>query len=149
MPMMKSAPKAWAACPAAMQDSTDGFGSVKEGILEGFALKYAGVPITIFVVLSVPVLFLHDAVMNALLNAGAVTYTTIIYAILMAVIFLTSSIAGCAIWFYPLERLANIYLLLASAAIFFAYPSLWREHFRISSIRSVAACANCVLSATA
>lgn len=99
--------------------STDGFGSFSEGILEGFSLKYAGVPITIFIVLSVPVLFIHNAIMQAMCDAGIITYNTIIYAILMAVIFLVSAIMGCVIWFYPLERLANIYILLASAVIFF------------------------------
>ncbi len=99
--------------------STDGFGSFKEGILAGFSLKYAGVPITIFVVLSIPILFLFNVFMQALCDAGVIGYTTIIYAILMAVIFLVSTIAGCVIWFYPLERLANIYILLASAVVFF------------------------------
>ncbi len=107
-------------CKAAHKTaSSDGFGSLQEGILEGFSLKYANVPITISVLLSVAVFFIHNAVMQALVNAGIVSYTTSIYAILMAVIFLTSSISGCVIWFYPLERLANIYILLASAAVFF------------------------------
>lgn len=99
--------------------SSDGFGSQQEGILEGFSLKYANVPITLSVLLAVPVYFIHNAVMQALVDAGIISYTTPIYAILMAVIFLTASISGCAIWFYPLERLANIYILLASSAVFF------------------------------
>lgn len=109
-----------AVCKAAHKTaSTDGFGSFQEGILEGFSLKYAGVPITIIIILSVPVLLIHNAVMQAMSNAGIIAYTTIIYAILMAVIFLVSAISGCVIWFYPLDRLANVYILLASAAIFF------------------------------
>lgn len=99
--------------------STDGFGSLKEGILAGFSLKYAGIPITLFVILSVIILFLFNAYMQGLCDAGVIAYTTIIYAILMAVIFFVSATAGCVIWFYPLERLANIYILLASAVVFF------------------------------
>lgn len=99
--------------------SSDGFGVIEDGILSGFSLKYAGIPITIFVLLSIPVLFLHNSVMQRWCDAGIVSYTTIIYAILMATIFLTSCIMGCVIWFYPIERLANIYILLTGAAIFF------------------------------
>ncbi len=99
--------------------SRDGFGSLKEGILAGFSIKYAGIPITVVLVLSIPVLFLFDGYMQSICDAGIIDYTTILYAIFFAVIFFVSALCGCIIWFYPLERLANVYILLASASIFF------------------------------
>ena len=99
--------------------STDGFGSLREGILSGFSLKYAGVPITISLAAATGALFLFHSVMQMLWEAGIIVYTNIIYGILMGVIVLVSAVSGCAIWFYPLERLANVYILLASAVIFF------------------------------
>ncbi|MGN1347104.1 MAG: hypothetical protein ACI4V1_09980, partial [Eubacteriales bacterium] len=99
--------------------SRDGYGSLQEGILEGFSLKYAGIPLTLFLLFSAAVLFLFDAYMQALCDAHIIAYTNIIYGILMAVIVFVSAAAGCMIWFYPIERLANVYILLGSAAIFF------------------------------
>lgn len=99
--------------------SRDGFGSIQEGILAGFSIKYAGIPITLFLILSVPMLFLFDSYMQSLCDSGAIYYTTILYAIFFAAIFFVSALVGCFIWFYPLERLANVYILLASASIFF------------------------------
>jgi len=99
--------------------SLDGFGSFEEGIVAGFSMKYAGIPITISLILAVGSAFLFNSVMVSLWKANIIAYTTGIYGILMGIIVLTSAISGCAIWFYPLERLANVYILLASAAIFF------------------------------
>lgn len=99
--------------------STDGFGSFEEGIVAGFSMKYAGIPIFISLILSVVSIFLFNSVMQSLWKANVIDYTSSIYGILMGTIILASAVSGCAIWFYPLERLANVYLLLASAAIFF------------------------------
>lgn len=99
--------------------STDGFGSFKEGIVAGFSMKYAGIPITVSLILAIVAGFLFNSVMQSLCEAGIVVYTTGIYGILMGTIIFASAVSGSAIWFYPLERLANVYILLASAAIFF------------------------------
>jgi len=99
--------------------STDGFGSFEEGIVAGFSMKYAGIPITVSLILAVVSGFLFNSAMQSLWKANVISYTSSIYGILMGVIILTSAVSGCAIWFYPLERLANVYILLASAAIFF------------------------------
>lgn len=99
--------------------SNDGFGSLEDGVLSEFSLKYAGIPITVFVILSVVILFIHNNIMQTLCDSGVISYTTIIYAILMAVIFLVSAIMGCVVWFYPIERLANIYFLITGVVIFF------------------------------
>lgn len=99
--------------------STDGLGSFDDGVLEGFSLKYAGVPITCSVVLAGAALLLHNIVMQSMVDSGVIAYHSMVYSILMAAIVLVSAVMGSVIWFYPLERLANVYILLASAAIFF------------------------------
>ena len=99
--------------------STDGLGSFDDGVLEGFSLKYAGIPITVSAVLAGAALLLHNIVMQSMVDSGIIAYHSMVYSILMAAVVLVSAVMGSVIWFYPLERLANVYLLLASAAIFF------------------------------
>lgn len=99
--------------------STDGFGSFNEGILNGFSMKYAGIPITVFIILSVIAVFVYDGIMDGLCQSGVIEYHSMVYSICFGAVTMLSCMAGCVIWFYPIERLANMYILMASCAVFF------------------------------
>ncbi len=98
--------------------SKDGFESITEGVLAGFSLKYAGIPITLFFILSILAGFIFNAYMQFLLDNWIIEYHSLVYTIMMVFLVFISAFAGCVIWFYPIERLANIYLLLLSFAIY-------------------------------
>lgn len=98
--------------------SADGFGSINEGILDGFSMKYAGIPLTIFLILSVVAVFVYDGIMEEMCQSGIIEYHNMVYSVCLGAVTMLSCTAGCVIWFYPIERLANVYILLASCAMF-------------------------------
>lgn len=99
--------------------SEDGFSSLKDGVLEGFKPIYSAIPIALLIILSVPILLIYDKSMQMLFAKGIMDRYDFIYTVFFAIIYLFSSITGVVIWFYPVQRLSNIYVLLAGASIFY------------------------------
>ncbi len=99
--------------------SEDGFSSLKDGALEGFKPIYAAVPIAILIMLSIPLSFAFDKLMQTLYLNGFAARYDLIYTVFFEFIYILSSVIGVVIWFYPVQRLSNAYVLLAGAAIFY------------------------------
>lgn len=98
--------------------SFDGFGSVYQGILSRFRFRYAVIPIAIFSILSVIASYFFNLFMNMLLENGVIKYHDPILVLFFLVLFMTSAVSGCVIWFYPTERLSNFYVLTAGGVFF-------------------------------
>lgn len=99
--------------------SLDGFSSLTEGTLSEFKSVYAAIPITLLVVVSVPLMLGFDLALRAMCDSGFAPRYDLIYTVFFGFIFLLSSIIGVVIWFYPVQRLSNIYVLMGGAAIFY------------------------------
>ena len=98
--------------------SFDGFGSVYQGVLSRFRFRYAVIPIIIFSILSVIASYFFNLIMNVLLEGGVIKYHDPILVLFFIVLFMTSAVSGCVIWFYPTERLSNFYVLTAGGVFF-------------------------------
>lgn len=105
--------------------SEDGFDDFRSGVLGRFRVAYAAIPLTINLAVSAGVFFLFDRWLYGMSESG-VTFSdgrfihyTVLYAIFAAGLFFLASTAGCVIWFYPIERLSNIYTLIGGCVLFF------------------------------
>lgn len=98
--------------------SRDGFGSFSDGILGGFSIKYAGVPLTASFILCIISTLVYNGIMDSICQAGIIKYYSAVYAVMFFAVIMICCTVGCIIWFYPIERLANIYILLAGCIIF-------------------------------
>ncbi len=102
--------------------SSDGLDREGGGMMTGFRVGYAAVPILLSLLVAIAVFFLSLRYWSGLGNVlpdGRVFYFTYLYPILAAVLVFAAECAGCVIWFYPIERLSNIYLLIAGCVLFF------------------------------
>lgn len=100
--------------------SRDGFADVGEGIVQGFSLGYAIIPILISVVLAVVMYVPADSFLENMYLAGNMVYYTPLYAIFVCALFFIASLIGIVIWFYPVERLTNMNVLLIAGVLFYA-----------------------------
>ncbi len=99
--------------------SEDGFGLVSEGIWGGFRLKYCAPVALLLVILTVPASMLFDFIMRSLmLNAIIFNYTSF-NQLEFAAVFFTASLIGTVIWFYPVQKLSNIYVLIGGSAVYY------------------------------
>lgn len=99
--------------------SEDGFASVREGVLDGFKIKYAALTFLILIMIAIPLTYLFDLYMNTLLENSVISYYDIIYSVFFAIVYLISSVGGAVIWFYPVSRLSNIYVVFAGSVVFY------------------------------
>ncbi len=98
--------------------SEDGFGLVSEGVFNGFRLKYCAPVALLLLILTLPASMLFDYIMRSLmLNAVIFDYTSF-NQIEFAVVFFTSALIGTVIWFYPVQKLSNIHVLIGGSCIY-------------------------------
>ncbi len=98
--------------------SFDGFGTVYQGILSRFRFRYAVLPICIFSPLSVVAAYFFNLYMTSLIENGVIKYHDPILVLFFIILFMTSAVSGCVIWFYPTERLSNFYVLITGGAFY-------------------------------
>ena len=105
--------------------SHDGFDDFRNGVLGRFRIAYAAIPLAVNLAVSLGIFFLFDQWLSGLAESGAsfsdgrLVYYTVLYSIFAAGLFFFASTAGCVIWFYPIERLSNIYTLIGGCVLFF------------------------------
>ncbi len=99
--------------------SADGYSSKNDGFFDKFRLQYALIPILIVLLVSVVVGIVFNSYMDFLCANNIIRYTTVLYGILAALLFVICAVGGCVIWFYPIERLSNIFVLITGCAFFF------------------------------
>ena len=105
--------------------SHDGFDDFRNGVLGRFRIAYAAIPLAVNLAVSLGIFFLFDHWLSGLAESGAsfsdgrLVYYTVLYSIFAAGLFFFASTAGCVIWFYPIERLSNIYTLIGGCVLFF------------------------------
>ncbi|MBQ3708856.1 MAG: DUF4129 domain-containing protein [Clostridia bacterium] len=105
--------------------SEDGYDDYRNGVFGRFRIAYAAIPLTINLAVSAGIFFLFDRWLYGMSESG-VTFSdgrfihyTVLYAIFAAGLFFLASTAGCVIWFYPIERLSNVYTLIGGCVLFF------------------------------
>ncbi len=102
--------------------SYDGYDDVKRGVMSRFKVTYAMVPILLLILLSLLLKSGAEALFTHLAETGAIDrrvdadYTALVSAIL----FFLCGTGGIAVWFYPMERLSNIYVTIFGSAVFLA-----------------------------
>lgn len=101
------------------KNTGDGYASSNNGTAVSFKVKYAIIPVFLIIVFTFITYFVFDAYMTSLLDADIIDYHSEVYSIVASLIFFVSSLSGCIIWFYPIERLSNIYTLIVGCAIFY------------------------------
>lgn len=105
--------------------SRDGYDDPSRGVLGRFRFTYAFVPLLICLLLAVGVFFLYNAVVMRMyvdavfLENGLFVHYTILYPVCAAALFFAAALAGCVVWFYPVERLTSLYLLMGACVLFF------------------------------
>lgn len=100
--------------------SKDGFSDYGAGVISGFNLGNAIVPIIVFVILAILLFFPIDTYFENMYLADRMSYYNPVYGIFASVLFCVASILGCVIWFYPIERLANMTILVIAGVLFYA-----------------------------
>ncbi len=99
--------------------SEDGFGLVSEGIFNGFRLKYCAPVALLLLILTIPATMLFSFIMRTLwLNAVIFNYNSF-NQLEFAAVFFTSSLIGTVIWFYPVQKLSNIYVLIGGSCVYY------------------------------
>lgn len=105
--------------------SRDGYDDPTRGVLGKFRFSYAFVPMLTALLLSVGVFFLYNTIVMRMyvdavfLENGLFVHYTILYPLCAAVLFFIAALSGCIVWFYPVERLTNLYLLMGACVLFF------------------------------
>lgn len=98
----------------------DRFAAVKDGVFDRFRIQYAFVPILVIFAMSVVVGIVFNSYMDYLCANNVIRYTTAFFGILAGLLVFISGLSGCVIWFYPIERLSNIFVLITGCVLFFA-----------------------------
>jgi len=100
-------------------NSYDGLNSSKHSF-NHYRFSYAVIPVLIAAVISVAMIFISRWTVNLLfwadLSDKYITSSSLIPYYVMILCFI-SMLSGIIIWFYPIERLASVYTLIASLAI--------------------------------
>lgn len=100
--------------------SEDGYAVQGKDTLAHFHVKHTVIPFLIYAVISALLYFLANSVFQILYDSGHMEYITEIYGIEVALIFFFAAVLGCVVWFYPMERLTNITVLMTVGVIFYA-----------------------------
>lgn len=99
--------------------SLDGFSSIKEGILSGYKVKYAAISYLVIILLAVPLSLLYDFSMNLMLQNAIISYYDSIHLVFFDILYFLASAVGIVMWFYPVSRLSNVYVLFGGAVLFY------------------------------
>lgn len=111
---------------AGKRPSRDGFSDMTEGTVGGFSFGNASAALFLIAVSAVIGYFLFDFLIQFRFSFGNIIYQgnvlayTPVYTIMATLAYLTAAVGGCVIWFYPMERLANIYFLVTCCVLFYA-----------------------------
>lgn len=106
--------------------SKDGFSDAGEGVVGGFSFTAASASLLVIAATTVAGYFLFDWLIQLRFSFGNIVYQgnvlayTPVYTIMASLAYLTASVGGCVIWFYPMERLANVYFLVTCCVLFYA-----------------------------
>lgn len=100
--------------------SRDGYSVEGKRTLLHFHVKYAAVPIALYLVIASALYFLSNAIFQILYSNGYMEYISVVYGLSVALIFLFSAMIGCVIWFYPIDRLTNVNVIIAAGVLFYA-----------------------------
>ncbi len=106
--------------------SRDGFSDAGEGVVGGFSFSNASAALLIIAVTVIAGYFLFDWLIQFRFSFGNINYQgnvlayTPVYTIMATLAYLVAVTGGCVIWFYPMERLANVYFLVTCCVLFYA-----------------------------
>lgn len=106
--------------------STDGFSDAGEGVIGSFNFTDAAPALLIIAVTVIAGYFLFDRLIMFRFSFGNIVYQgnvlsyTPVYTIMASLAYAVASVGGCVIWFYPMERLANVYFLITCCVLFYA-----------------------------
>lgn len=100
--------------------SRDGFSDVGDSVIQGFHIKYAVVPLLLFITLAAMMYLPADAYFENLYLSDQMGYYNPIYGLFISALFLLSATVGCVIWFYPIERLTSATILVGAGVLFYA-----------------------------
>ena len=106
--------------------STDGFSDAGEGIVGSFNFTDAAPALLVIGVTVIAGYFLLDWLIQLRFSFGNIIYQgnvlsyTPVYTIMASLAYAVASVGGCVIWFYPMERLANVYFLITCCVLFYA-----------------------------
>jgi len=111
---------------AGKRPSRDGFSDAGEGVVGGFSFTNASAALLVIAAATIAGYFLFDWLIQFRFSFGNIVYQgnvlayTPVYTIMATLAFLAASVGGCVIWFYPMERLANVYFLVTCCVLFYA-----------------------------
>lgn len=100
--------------------SSDGYADQGAGIVSGFSIGHAIIPIIIFVLAAVIMFAPADSYLENMYLSGHMEYYSPVYGIFVSALFLVASVLGCVIWFYPIERLTSMTVLITAGVLFYA-----------------------------
>ncbi len=97
--------------------SMDSYGD--DGGMQQFRVTYAFIPLSIFIIATIPIYVEMKALLDYWMANGIISYlnSSALYAFVGAVVFLLCSVSGVVIWFYPAEKLATPWTGIAGFAV--------------------------------
>lgn len=100
--------------------SHDGYAVEGKDTLMHFHVKHTVIPITIYLLFGIIFFFVSNAAFQILYDNGQMEYISVVYGISVALLFFFSAMIGCVIWFYPIERLTSVNILIGAGVLFYA-----------------------------
>lgn len=100
--------------------SDDRFAAAKDGVFDRFRIQHALVPILVILAVSVVSGMVFHSYMDFLCANHVIRYTSAFFGFLAGLLVFISGMGGCVIWFYPIERLSNIFVLITGCVLFVA-----------------------------
>lgn len=100
--------------------SNDGYADHGAGIISGFSIGHAIIPIIIFAITAIIMFAPVDSYFENLYLTRHMEYYSPVYGIFVSALFFVAAVLGCVIWFYPMERLTNITVLVTASVLFYA-----------------------------
>lgn len=100
--------------------SRDGLDNRRTGVMNGFRISYAFFPILIVIAVSFLLRFGFTRYLYYLFKSGAIDHYDqhSAYPYMVMFLFIACALGGIIIWFYPMERLSNIYVMIVGTALF-------------------------------
>lgn len=119
--------------------SRDGLASRKTGTMNGFRISYAILPILIIIALGFLVRFSFDRYLYSLYVNNIIEHYEQLsaYPYMAMFLFILSAMSGIIIWFYPMERLSNIYIMIVGIALFMIEFALTFTAYFDSTVRTL------------
>lgn len=123
--------------------SKNGLDDGKTGVITNFRISYAVIPILFITVIGVLVRFGFDKYLYYLFTSGVINHFDRFsaYPYIVMLLFILCALAGVIIWFYPLERLSNIYVVIVGTVLFIIEFALsFTAYFDSSSAVLIGVC---------